>query len=503
MGKKQSFLVPNPAPQVLRQGQWCAIDLADPNRTLLDFIRSPKPAGLGCTGTKEGCAQGDCGACAVLIAEPNSDGGRLQVRAVNACIRLASSAAGCALWTVEDLASPDGALHPVQQAMVDAHGSQCGFCTPGFVVSLMALHEQALIDGRADNERPTRAEVLESISGNLCRCTGYRPIVEAGLNVDMTKSTLLPDGADALLGRLNGSNDVRGAVATKSLRPTTMRALLRLRSQYPQAQVVAGTTDVGLWITKHHRRFESTLDVTGVAALRVIRRRKTVLEIGAAARLTEAFDALCAEWPELQTFCSRFAGLTIRNSATLGGNIANGSPIGDSMPLLISLQASLILSSVRGEREMPIEDFFLAYRKTALAGDEIIRSIRVPRRRANQRLRAYKVSKRFEDDISAVCLAISIDLGPGNLVERVRIGAGGVAATPARARQTETALLGSTLNTAQADTAAQVLQGEFEPIADMRASAGYRRTVLGALLRRFALELEGVPVSMEEQVHAR
>ena len=446
-----------------------------PDRTLLDVLRED----LRCTAVKEGCASGDCGACTVAVAEAE-EGGRLHWRAINSCIRLAHSVEGMAVFTAEDIAGEGGRLHPAQRAMLECHGSQCGFCTPGFVMSLFALHRQR--DGAA----VSRDEALHALSGNLCRCTGYRPILDAAQtmhhwpDVPLDESGLLQQlKLLAQDGRAPAADSASNFYAT----PTTLAELLRLRAAHPQALIAAGTTDVGLWVTKQHRRFGQIIDVTRVTELRRIERGAHSLSIGAAASLTEAFDALAESRPQLKPFFDRFAGLPVRESGTLGGNVANGSPIGDSMPLLIALGATLVLASTRGERTLPIEDFYLAYRKTALAPDEVLARIEVPQPTPHEWLRADKISKRFEDDISAVCLAVALQVEDG-VIHSARIGAGGVAAVPARAIQTEAALAGQSCAEGAFDAAASVLEAEFKPLSDMRASSAYRRAVLGNLLRR-------------------
>ena len=446
-----------------------------PDRTLLDVLRED----LRCTAVKEGCASGDCGACTVAVAEAE-EGGRLHWRAINSCIRLAHSVEGMAVFTAEDIAGEGGRLHPAQRAMLECHGSQCGFCTPGFVMSLFALHRQR--DGAA----VSRDEALHALSGNLCRCTGYRPILDAAQtmhhwpDVPLDESVLLQQlKLLAQDGRAPAADSASNFYAT----PTTLAELLRLRAAHPQALIAAGTTDVGLWVTKQHRRFGQIIDVTRVTELRRIERGAHSLSIGAAASLTEAFDALAESRPQLKPFFDRFAGLPVRESGTLGGNVANGSPIGDSMPLLIALGATLVLASTRGERTLPIEDFYLAYRKTALAPDEVLARIEVPKPTPHEWLRADKISKRFEDDISAVCLAVALQV-EDDRIHSARIGAGGVAAVPARAIQTEAALAGQSCAEGAFDAAASVLEAEFKPLSDMRASSAYRRAVLGNLLRR-------------------
>ena len=446
-----------------------------PDRTLLDVLRED----LRCTAVKEGCASGDCGACTVAVAEAE-EGGRLHWRAINSCIRLAHSVEGMAVFTAEDIAGEGGRLHPAQRAMLECHGSQCGFCTPGFVMSLFTLHRQR------DGVAVSRDEALHALSGNLCRCTGYRPILDAAQTMHHWPDVPLDESG--LLQQLkllaqDGRAPVADSASNFYATPTTLSELLRLRAAHPQALIAAGTTDVGLWVTKQHRRFGQIIDVTRVTELRRIERGAHSLSIGAAASLTEAFDALAESRPQLKPFFDRFAGLPVRESGTLGGNVANGSPIGDSMPLLIALGATLVLASTRGERTLPIEDFYLAYRKTALAPDEVLARIEVPQPTPHEWLRADKISKRFEDDISAVCLAVALQVEDG-VIHSARIGAGGVAAVPARAIQTEAALAGQSCAEGAFDAAASVLEAEFKPLSDMRASSAYRRAVLGNLLRR-------------------
>lgn len=468
----------------IRRGGPVLLHGVAPDRTLLEILRED----LGATGTKEGCGEGDCGACTVVLGEARQ--GRMHYQAVNSCIRLAHSIDGMALWTVEDLANdpliqpaPDqdaGALHPVQQALVQCHGSQCGFCTPGFAMSLFGLYQNEVCQGRGI----TRTQAAEALSGNLCRCTGYRPILDAAQQMQQLPRVQVDE--TALLQQLELLTLTPQALEANFsyITPATLPDLLAARAAHPDAQLVAGATDLGLWITKQHRRFARLLDVTRAAELTGVAEHDGQLTLGAAVSLTDAFAALQARWPQLHRFAARFAGLPVRNSGTLGGNVANGSPIGDSMPLLIALGAQVELGSTHGSRRMPLEDFYTGYRQNQLAADELLTFIHIPLPAPDQRLAAYKVSKRFDDDISAVCLAIQLHI-EGQTITRARIGAGGVAATPARARQTEAALTGQPWNAETAERAAAVLQAEFSPISDMRASGAYRREVLGALVRRF------------------
>ena len=475
-----------------------ALGNVPPDRTLLEVLRED----LGNTGTKEGCGEGDCGACTVVLGEERD--GQLHYSAVNSCIRLAHSVDGMALWTAEDLAEdpliqPVGdtapaaqqtiTLHPAQEAMVQCHGSQCGFCTPGFVMSLFGMYQNHVCHGQPI----TRELAQEELSGNLCRCTGYRPILDAAQQMASLPGMAVNESEVLQKLKLLRHDALAHAADSAYIAPSTLPELLAARAAHPGAQVVAGCTDVGLWVTKQHKQYAQVLDVTRAAELRQVVQHPDAIHIGAAVTLTDAFAALTAQWPQLHRFATRFAGLPVRNSGTLGGNVANGSPIGDSMPLLIALRAQVVLASqARGERQLPLEDLYTGYRQNVMAADELLVRIVVPRPSAPEQLRAYKISKRFDDDISAVCLVVNLDIA-GGTVQRASIGAGGVAATPARARQTEATLTGQPWTEATAQRAAAVLQAEFSPISDMRASGAYRREVLGSLLQRYWLETQGQP----------
>lgn len=466
--------------QFVRRGQTVLLHDLPPDRTLLEVLRED----LQCSDTKEGCNEGDCGACTVVLGE--ADGERIKYRAVNSCIRLAHSIQGQALWTAQDLLGPDGSLHPAQQALVQCHGSQCGFCTPGFVMSLFGMYQNHVAQGRPI----TRALAQQDLSGNLCRCTGYQPIFEAAQTMAELPRVHV-DEAQTLQKLKQLGQAEQGLEADSAyFLPHTLGELLRLRSSQPKAQLVAGCTDVGLWVNKGHRRLPQVLDLTRVAELRRIEHYPHHLAIGAAVPLTAAFAALVAERPQLQTFAHRFAGLPVRNSATLGGNVANGSPIGDSMPLLIALGAHVVLMSTRGHRELPLEQLYTGYRQNLMAADEVLAWIKVPKALPQEFCRVYKVSKRFDDDISALCLAVALRLDGGRIAQ-ASIGVGGVAATPVRASQTEALLTNQPWSQAAVQRAMTVLRQEFKPISDLRASSAYRVQVLGNLLQRFWLESQG------------
>jgi len=500
---KQSVL------QFVRRGTVVSLSGIAPTRTLLEVLRED----LQCTAVKEGCGEGDCGACTVVLGEATPHG--LAYRSVNSCIRLAHSVQGMAVWTAQDLGAHDGfvtagppqgdegslggqrpasaaerggtALHPCQQAMVDCHGSQCGFCTPGFVMSLFGMYQNRVMRG----ETVSREMAQVDLSGNLCRCTGYRPILDAAQQMGGLPRVQVDEAA--VLAQLR---TIAPAPAGAYRAPTRLADLLGLRAELPQAQLVAGCTDVGLWVTKQHQQFAQVLDLTRVEELRQLRSTPELLIVGAAVPLHEAYAALVAERPQLRRFAERFAGLPVRSSGTLGGNVANGSPIGDSMPLLLALEATLVLASVRGERRVALHDFYTGYRKNVMASDEVLTYLEVPRPVPNERLRVYKISKRQDDDISAVCLALNL-LVKGERIERARLGVGGVAATPVRALRAQASLQGQPWARETFAATAKVLQAEFEPISDMRASAAYRRAMLGQLLLRYWGEEQGEPVLLE------
>lgn len=470
----------NPVLEFVHRHDIVSLGNVPPTRTLLQLLRED----LGLTATKEGCNEGDCGACTVVLGE--RQGERLKYSAVNSCIRMAHSVHGMALWTAQDLAAPDGTPHPVQQALVHSHASQCGFCTPGIAMSLFGLYQNQVCQG----EPISRAMAQEALSGNLCRCTGYRPVLDAAQHM----ATLPPASINVphtlqLLEQIAQTD--QGPGTDSSYRsPKTLQTLLSDRAAHPKAQIVAGCTDVGLWVNKLHMDFAEILDLSQVHELRQVTTTADMLWIGAAVSLNDAFAALLVDRSQLQPFAARFAGLPVRNAGTLGGNVANGSPIGDTMPLLIALRASVVLASIRGERELPLESLYTGYRQNLMAPDEVLVHIKVPKPQPGELLRIYKVSKRLEDDISAVCLAVCLHTQDG-VVTQASIGVGGVAATPVRASRTEAGLLGRVWSQSCVNDAATLLQVEFQPISDLRASSGYRSQVLGNLLQRFWRESQG------------
>ncbi len=459
------------------------VENVDPTMTVLEYLRLHEHR----CGTKEGCAEGDCGACTVVLAEPDATGG-IAYQAINACIRFLPTIDGKQLITVEGIQDEDGTLHPVQRAMVEAHGSQCGFCTPGFVMSLFALWH--------NNRSASRDDVVEALAGNLCRCTGYRPILDAaqrmyeiGEDEDRFDRALGTFGRLKRLGRLTGLRYVHGG--KEFLAPRNAAELMELLRLYPEAALLAGGTDFGLFVTKQHRDFARLIWLGEVAELRGVATTETHVEIGATATWTEALPSLERHWPSLGELLRRFASPPIRNSATVGGNIANASPIGDGPPPLIALGATVVLLGADGERELPLEEFFLDYRKTALHRGEIVARVRVPLPSPDQIFAVYKLSKRVDQDISAVCAAFALRLS-GGVVAEARIAYGGMAATPKRAATAEAALAGRRWTAETANAAAALVERDFAPIDDFRASGTYRRLAAANLLRRFQLETTGV-----------
>jgi xanthine dehydrogenase small subunit len=468
-----------------------------PTRTVLQYLRED----LGRVGTKEGCAEGDCGACTVVVADPEGDG--LRYRAVNACIQFLPTLDGRALFTVESLKRGD-ALHPVQQAMADGHGSQCGFCTPGFVMSLFALYKS--------QSAPDRAAINDALAGNLCRCTGYRPIVAAASAMyDLGRR--IPAAEHDHLTAPAGAASTAAAVAERRLveqlralrraeglsmhhaegafhAPRTLAGFARLREAHPDARILAGGTDVGLWVTKQHRALGDILYIGNVAELAGVQIRDGAIDIGAAVPLTDAHAVLAGHYPDWDEMMRRFASPPIRNAGTLCGNVANGSPIGDSMPNLIALGTTVVLRKGAATRELPLEDLYLAYQKTAMQPGEFVERIRVPLPSPGLAFRGYKISKRFDQDISAVCGAFALWLSQGR-IERARVAFGGMAATPKRATHCEAELTGQPWTESTLARAMAALERDYAPITDMRAPASYRLQVARNLLKKLHLETAG------------
>lgn len=469
----------------LRRGRVVELRDVAPTETLLDYLRLRERS----CGTKEGCAEGDCGACTVAVGRLGRDR-RLVYEPVNSCILLLGMLDGAELVTVDDLAPSSDRLHPVQRAMVDAHASQCGFCTPGFVMSLFALYHAG---GRAD-----RATVNDWLAGNLCRCTGYRPIVDAALacctgEADDTFAKRAPETAARLDAIADDADLLVGDDDAFFAAPASEDALATLCARHPDATIVGGATDVGLWITKQLRALPRIVHTGRVASLHEVREVSDRIEIGAAATYAEAEGALRGIDPDAGEMLRRLGSKQVRATGTIGGNIANGSPIGDSPPVLIALGASIELRYRDARRTLALEELFLGYGRQDRVPGEILTRITVPRLAKDERFRCYKISKRFDQDISALLGAFRFRIVRGRVAE-ARIAYGGMAATPKRARHTERAVAGLRLRApALRSVAGEALAEDFSPIDDHRASAGYRLRVAQSLLVKALTEIAGRP----------
>ena len=451
-----------------------------PDRLLLDWLRDEAHA----KGTKEGCAEGDCGACTVVVCRPR--GGKLSYEPVNACILLLGQVDGAEVLTVEDLAEGE-TLHPTQAAFVDLHASQCGFCTPGFVMSLFAHYH----DGRPAD----RQTLNETFAGNLCRCTGYRPILEAAeLVLDRPRDDGFSYAAPArfaALEALPGGDVFVGDENSFFAIPASEESLAALYAAHPDATPLGGATDVGLWITKRFSRLPKIIWLGRVKGLDEITNGDRELKLGAGVRLSDAAVELAGIHSDLGVIMSRFGSVQVRASGTVGGSIANGSPIGDLAPALIALEGRVELRQDCATRELPLESFFIAYGKQDRRPGEFVRALYVPRLAPSQVFRAYKVSKRFDEDISAVMGAFRFDLD-GGIIRAARIAFGGMAATPKRGATTEAALVGADLDRPETwEAAAIALAADYQPLSDMRASASYRLEVAAALVKRALTEISG------------
>lgn len=474
------------------------IELTDvgPTETVLDYLRL-RAARMG---TKEGCAEGDCGACTVAVGTLRTDAvegeprHRIDLQPINACITFLGMLDGKELITVDDLAGPAGELHPVQAAMVDEHGSQCGFCTPGFVMSLFALYHQRNGKEAAAIGNP-RPVVNDWLAGNLCRCTGYAPIARAASSVcfgvpeDAFSSS--DDARVARLLALRGEDDLFiGDPDRFFAAPRSLDALCELHLAHPDATLVAGATDVGLWVTKQLRHLPRLIHLGRVEELGRIDwdDEAQTLTMGAGVTYSDAEPVLAGLDPDLQELLRRLGGRQVRASGTIGGNIANGSPIGDSPPALIALGASIVLRRGRDSRELPLEDFFLDYGRQDRQPGEVLTHIKIPRLSSNQRFRCFKVSKRLDQDISGLMGAFRLTIENG-LVQAARIAFGGMAATPRRATSAEEGLVGADLSKpATWQPALEALGEDYRPIDDLRASNAYRLQVARGLLEKALLE---------------
>ena len=470
------------AVRFLFRGGEVVLDRFSPRATVLDWLREEMRA----KGTKEGCAEGDCGACTVVLVRLKA--GALAYEPINACILLLGQLDGAELITIEDLAE-GGELHPLQRAMVDHHASQCGFCTPGIVMSLFAAYHSGA--------RQTYSGLCDQLAGNLCRCTGYRPIIGAALETcngapadrfDATAGTRA-----AALADLADREDVFvGDESAFFAAPASIDSLATLYARFPDATLVAGATDVGLWVTKQLRELKRVIWLGRVAGLDGVQSTASdAVSLGATLTLADAAPLLGAIHPDMSELLRRFGSKQVRASGTVGGNIANGSPIGDLAPALIALGGRVVLRKGERTRTLPLEDFFIAYGKQDREPGEFVTAVEAPRLAAHQHYRAFKVSKRLDEDISAVMLAMRIDVD-GRRILGARIGCGGMAATPKRAANAERALIGASLDDrAGWRPALAALGQDFTPMTDQRASAAYRMTVAANLLEKALLEVGG------------
>ena len=449
-----------------------------PNMTVLNYLRTE----IKKTGTKEGCGSGDCGACTVVLGELVD--GKLEYRSVNSCLTFVSSLHGKQLITVEDLQNKSS-LHPVQKALVDFHGSQCGYCTPGFIMSMFALSKNK---PNADKE-----DVMESLAGNLCRCTGYRPIVDAALSLSSDKPLLdqfaeLEQQTIAKLEKIDRKTLPMVQGNLTSFSPTNTAELADLYLRHPKAKLVAGGTDLALEVTQFHREIETLINVTGVADMKTITETEQDIVIGANMPISDCYSTLAKYYPDFGQLLHRFASLQVRNQGTIGGNVANASPIGDTPPLLIALNARITLRKGEKTRTLPIDGYFINYKVTAQQESEFIEKIFIPKPLdPNAKFSAYKLSKRLDDDISAVCGAFNLTI-ENDVVTDARVAFGGMAAIPKRAALCEKALIGKAWNKQTAEEAMLAMDQDFEPLSDFRASKEYRSKTACNMLMRFFLE---------------
>jgi len=448
--------------------------------TVLEWLR----ANPLLRGTKEGCAEGDCGACSILLARPAS--GEPEFNAVNSCILLMGQIEGCSLITVEGLTSMQGQRHPVQAEMAENGSSQCGFCTPGVAVSLAGLLSQ--------NGDPNEDEIHDALAGNLCRCTGYRPIVEAAISAVSADIDRLQNLGDMGI-RAEDTAIAVGNDQSVFFRPKSLEELCTIKSEHPNAVLLAGGTDLGLNVAQAKARWSMAIVTSAVSEMLQIEEHEAHVSFGGAVTWEQALPWLRALYPSFGTLVRRFGSAQVRAQGTIAGNIGNASPIGDGPPALIALGASVILASVRGEREVMLEDFCTGYRQTVMQSDEVISQVKLPWSRKNQLFRVYKISKRYDQDISTVCGAFSV-ITEGEEVKDARIAYGGMAATSQRCPEAEKALIGQELSLETAKVVAEAVTKHFTPLSDGRGSADYRTKVAANLCERFIRDVSGETVEV-------
>ena len=461
----------------VHENQIIEVKKPNPNETLLNYIRTK----LKKTGTKEGCAEGGCGACAVVLGELKNN--KINYNAVNSCIMFLPTLQGKQLILVEDLVSKDGSLHPVQKAMVNYHGSQCGFCTPGFVMSLFSMFK---------NHNKFKDNVIkESIAGNLCRCTGYQPIIKAAKSLNNKnkidhfaknrRSTI------SLLKKIKDENIVIYEKNKKYFAPRYVQELKRILKKNTNSHFLSGGTDLSLIVTKERKDIDSLIYMNSINELNYIKNNANYIEVGAATPLTMVESYIQKYYPDFTEILKRYGSVQIRNVATIAGNIATASPIGDTLPLLLSLDAKIVLKSLKKTKIISLDNFFIDYRTTKLKKGQFIDSIRIPIFRKNI-FKAYKISKRFDDDISSVCASFNLEI-IDKKIKNIRIAYGGMASIPKRAKYCEKILLNSPITEQVIDKAKKSLEKDFKPISDMRASRKYRMKIAKNLLNKCFLEI--------------
>ena len=450
----------------------------DPNETILNFVRTK----LGKTGTKEGCAEGGCGACTIVLGELKKS--KIIYKAINACIAFVPTLAGKQLILVEDLVSGDGSLHPIQKAMIDYHGSQCGFCTPGFVMSLFAMYK---------NYSFYKDDIIrDSISGNLCRCTGYRPIIDAAKSLNkISKFDFFKRNQQLSISLLKKIKQKSIAISNKNRKyfaPKNVNELKKILKQYPNSKLLSGGTDVSLVVTKERKDLDSLIYINSIDELNYVKKNNNYIEVGATTPLIDFELFIKKYFPDFAQILKRYGSTQIRNVCTIAGNIATASPIGDTLPLLLSLDSQIIIKDKDKTKILPLNGFFINYRKTKLKKGQFIHSIRIPLL-LKSIFKAYKISKRIDDDISSVCASFNVEL-KNNKVKKIRVAYGGMANIPKRAIYCEKILLNSSLSDNIINKAKKSLEKDFKPITDVRASQKYRMEVAKNLLEKCFLEIK-------------
>ena len=449
----------------------------DPNETLLNYVRTK----LKKTGTKEGCAEGGCGACTIVLGELKDD--KINYSSINSCIMFLPTLHGKQLILVEDLVSKDGSLHPVQQAMVNYHGSQCGFCTPGFVMSLFSMFK--------NYPRFNENLIKDTISGNLCRCTGYQPIIKAAKSLNnknkIDQFTKSKNDIMKLLKKINNESIIIYKKNKKYFAPRYVQELKKILKKNINSHLLSGGTDLSLVVTKERKDIDSIIYMNSISELNYIKNNNKYIEVGASTPLSKFENYIEKYYSDFTSVLKRYGSVQIRNTATIAGNIATASPIGDTLPLLLSLDAKVVLKSVKKIKIIPLSSFFIDYRKTRLKAGQFIDSIRIPLFPKNI-FKAYKISKRFDDDISSVCASFNVQL-INKKIKNIRIAYGGMASIPKRAKYCEKILLNSHINEQVINKAKKALEQDFRPISDMRASAKYRLIVAKNLLHKCFLEI--------------